>query len=566
MIEPFVAVVPRTGAPGAGLDEAAVARVAGALKLHGADPRPVRTRDVTIYGNGGSTAPGGVVVVGGDPAHHPAIARGPRDWARDHDDPFAVAVIGDSEATLFCDARGSCRLFFGASERFIVVSDCAFAAAAAVGARPALAAVALLLTFDYPTDERGTLFEGVYRVPPGHFVTVDRGSTEQRATRWWSPTNAAADRRGGRVEIVEAALVGAVQRAVSTAAGRVGVLISGGLDSTLVAALAVEALGPQRVVTANLAFPGLECDEAAYAEAVARHLGCTLLATDPRRDPWIRPIEIPARDAVHLYNPTTLMLRPALEQLAEAGCDVVLTGLSSDALQVRLRAADVRASLTSANWLNAVRAARTGTVRSTVSTLRAALRPTLASGRFLDAPRWVGRAAAPLLAAPRRLPWPVRPQEVLAEACLDLSQERTAFEQTDLLARSVGVTLRHPFASRTVAEAFFALEPSVRRGLGVAPSKPLTRAMSARRLPPVIAKRKSFTHFGSFVDAVIRDGGPDIIRLLESGQLRRLGWLDIDRLVSAVQTGEQRMQILGTLAAELFLRASRAPYERRHEA
>jgi uncharacterized protein len=62
--------------------------------------------------------------------------------------------------------------------------------------------------------------------------------------------------------------------------GRLGVAFSGGVDSSVLLALAVRALAPDRVVAILGVSPSLAADERSAAHAVARHIGVPVVEVD----------------------------------------------------------------------------------------------------------------------------------------------------------------------------------------------------------------------------------------------------------------------------------------------
>jgi uncharacterized protein len=62
--------------------------------------------------------------------------------------------------------------------------------------------------------------------------------------------------------------------------GRLGVAFSGGVDSSVLVALAVRALGPDRVVAILGVSPSLAADERSAAHGVARHIGVPVIEVD----------------------------------------------------------------------------------------------------------------------------------------------------------------------------------------------------------------------------------------------------------------------------------------------
>ncbi|MHC4549328.1 MAG: asparagine synthase (glutamine-hydrolyzing) [Planctomycetota bacterium] len=112
-----------------------------------------------------------------------------------------------------------------------------------------------------------TLLEGVHKLPPGHLLVVDDdGGT--RLVRYYEP-GFQEEERPDREERLAATLRESVRlRLISDVP--VGVTLSGGVDSSLVAALAAERTELQ---TFTVSFEGEdEVDEAVYARPIAAHL------------------------------------------------------------------------------------------------------------------------------------------------------------------------------------------------------------------------------------------------------------------------------------------------------
>lgn len=133
------------------------------------------------------------------------------------------------------------------------------------GARPSAPAIARWLSFHCAYGEE-TFFEGVRRVPPGGIVTLPDGRVHRAASPSLAPAppNPSLD-----AELLRKVLERAVRDA--TPSEPFGVSLSGGLDSTLVAALAP---GARVAFHGHVAEEG--CDESAYARAAADALGLPL--------------------------------------------------------------------------------------------------------------------------------------------------------------------------------------------------------------------------------------------------------------------------------------------------
>jgi len=120
-----------------------------------------------------------------------------------------------------------------------------------------------------------TILRGVEKLPPATVLVVEPDGTEH-ATRWWDLTFAprpdVAD--GDWEDLLLGALRTAVERRL-VADVPVGVLLSGGLDSSLIVALLADA-GCERLGTFSIGFDaagGERGDEFAFSDLVARTYG-----------------------------------------------------------------------------------------------------------------------------------------------------------------------------------------------------------------------------------------------------------------------------------------------------
>lgn len=115
------------------------------------------------------------------------------------------------------------------------------------------------------------IVEGVSKLPPAHAARYVIDSGEYRQWRWWSlPALEAtgAERVDELLDEAEALMHDSVRLRLRSDVP-VGVLLSGGLDSSLVVASAAHA--STRVKTFTIGFPGSHLDETDYASIVARH-------------------------------------------------------------------------------------------------------------------------------------------------------------------------------------------------------------------------------------------------------------------------------------------------------
>jgi asparagine synthase (glutamine-hydrolysing) len=129
------------------------------------------------------------------------------------------------------------------------------------------------LTYGYVWGDR-CMLRGIRKLPPAHAMTYRLGSGEARVWRYWQLPQAVAS--AGRAEELadelEQLLADSVRRQL-VADVPVSILLSGGLDSSLITALAARC-STKPVRTFNVSFPGhSEFDEAPQARLVAGHFG-----------------------------------------------------------------------------------------------------------------------------------------------------------------------------------------------------------------------------------------------------------------------------------------------------
>jgi asparagine synthase (glutamine-hydrolysing) len=131
-------------------------------------------------------------------------------------------------------------------------------------------AIGQFLEFGYAFEDERTILNGVRKLPPGHFLCV-RANEKPALERYFRPE--VASRRNVKLSDVENELHDAlanvtVQHLIADVP--VGLLLSGGLDSSLIAALAARHT---KVRTFTMAFAHSDLDERAEAHSVARYIG-----------------------------------------------------------------------------------------------------------------------------------------------------------------------------------------------------------------------------------------------------------------------------------------------------
>lgn len=130
------------------------------------------------------------------------------------------------------------------------------------------------LTYRYVPGP-GTVWRHISKLPPGHRLSMPASTGAPCVSRWWSiPPPTAADRGDDR-EMTQAFgdLFSDAVKLRMVADVPVGIMLSGGIDSSAVAAVAVESHGRSLKTFAVSFADSPATDERAHARSVATHLG-----------------------------------------------------------------------------------------------------------------------------------------------------------------------------------------------------------------------------------------------------------------------------------------------------
>lgn len=350
-------------------------------------------------------------------------------------------------------------------------------------------ALADWLQLGYTAGER-TMARGIRRLPPGHVLTATAGGAH--VERWYDLVERVHTHgpAGGMAEVVEA-LDAAVLESVR---GRLvsdvplGCFLSGGVDSALVAAAAVEAGGRPLALTARFEPP---FDETPVARRTAQSLGLEhrvapcgadeMLDLMPR---WVQVAGDPLADPS--LAPSWLISGAARRELTVVlsgdGGDELLSGYPRLRFMPRLerfwavpgaRALLARGPLPAARWASKLRAAA------------GAATPWHAYQCLQGV--WPGRQAARLLDRPELpLPWPGEILRRIREDppwrryrlldCLTFLPERM-LAKVDRASMAHGLEVRVPLLDHRIAELLLGVSPRL------ASDKGLFRRILGKRLP-----------------------------------------------------------------------------------
>ena len=201
---------------------------------------------------------------------------------------FAFALYDTTARRLFLarDRAGEKPLFYHyANGRFAFASELkALMADPAFARKLDLDSFEFYLAYGWVPGER-CILQGVRKLPAAHALTLDLEKDALRVWRYWQlpPQSASAPAEAEELTLELEHLLGAAVRRQLVADVPVGILLSGGLDSSLVTALAAR-VSSKPVRTYTISFPGHGAyDEGPYARMVAQHFGTehTELAAEP---------------------------------------------------------------------------------------------------------------------------------------------------------------------------------------------------------------------------------------------------------------------------------------------
>lgn len=256
---------------------------------------------------------------------------------------FAIWDKRQSSLLLVRDRLGIKPVYYFVGDDFLAFSSeiKGLLAINAISPRLNLQALHDYLTFRY-TVAPETMIRNVYKLPPGHLLLAQSGRV--RVRQYWDIDYSK------KLAMSEAEYVSEFHRRLASSTAShlmsevpLGVLLSGGIDSTIVTSLVCEARG-SGVKTFSVAFAdgGQSFDERSYAHLAARHYGTEHHDIVITHEDFVRALP----DCVwHMDEP---MADPAsiplyyVSQLARRHVTVILSGEGSDELFAGYGGVDLR--------------------------------------------------------------------------------------------------------------------------------------------------------------------------------------------------------------------------------
>jgi len=250
---------------------------------------------------------------------------------------FALVIFDERNHQLICarDQLGDRTLFFSSNQSRLVIASEPWAVAGADGLKPEIndKAVAHYFAFRAPEDGQ-TMFNGIFELLPAHVMLV--GDSRERKWRYWHPDPTKKIRYNTDEEYAThfLSLLEESVRCRMRSTTPVGILMSGGLDSTSVASLAARILKPGRLTTISYVFDELpDCDEREYINAVKERWNINSIQI-PCDDLW--PYKDwknwPHNSNQPEGNPYRALKERAYRRACDEGIQVLLTGGFGDHL------------------------------------------------------------------------------------------------------------------------------------------------------------------------------------------------------------------------------------------
>jgi len=478
---------------------------------------------------------------------------------------FAIAAWNASsrELWLFRDAMGLRPLYLRVTDLEVV---CASDVRALLLDAPAEVNEALVGEYLCRgiVSNRETLYRGIERLPLAHAAAVS--SSSLRTWQYWTPaldTTLAARTPVQRMEQF-AAIFADVVGAQRSGADEVALLLSGGLDSSSVAAALTAAGARWHAYTLGQA--NADDDETPIAQAVARHFGSPHTRVDAGPfDASLVTNEITATLELPVV-PNGLAAHRLRAQAAADGHRIAFSGLGSDEWfgGSFLRYADLARrgrllALAREAWADrrlegpTLMHLRIAAWALCPPRLQHAIRAAL--GRT-PVPPWVGRALARRTDLADRL----NARDIPTPAFATLSQ-RAIFEDNtsgdyasmvemqERAAARAGIEERFPFHDRRLIEFSLSL-PDSDRWSGGRPKAIVRRAM-AGRLPDAVIARTASPNANPVADEALRVIGGR--RFFDSLETSALGWVDAVEARRLWNRHERRVAHGGRAGREVWL-------------
>jgi asparagine synthase (glutamine-hydrolysing) len=419
---------------------------------------------------------------------------------------FALVILDEArnEVICACDPLGDRVLFYAFFNTQLVIASEPWAVAGANQTKPELneSAVAHYFALRVPQDGQ-TFFNNIYELLPAHIMEV--GANDYRLWRYWQPDPHKKIRYKTDEEYAEhfRSLLEESIHCRMRSPLKVGVLMSGGLDSTPVASLAARMIAPQILTTLSYVFDELpECDERQYIDAV--------------KDRWkINSIQFTGDDSWTFkdwsnwpHNPNQpdrnfyrLLLENTYQRAKEEGVGVLLTGYMGDHLysassdwiadmvvdgQFMKAVKELIFQIKNMGWKETI---KTGHLRRIARRMIDAIRPgALRLPRGKNVPAWINPDYASFFSSRQNM----NPVFERNGSLLALATSNDVSSAASYTSRH-GVELRNPYRDRRLVEFILAIPAYQLYSHGLL--KYILRTAMLDILPEIVRTRVAKTTF-----------------------------------------------------------------------
>ncbi len=408
-----------------------------------------------------------------------------------------------------------------------------------------------------------TIHAGIRKLPPGHLLRWSPDGVEIR--QWWRPAFT-GERRLATDEAVEEVMpvLRAAVRSCMVADVPVGCFLSGGIDSSVIAALMAEARGEDKIASFTMTFAEAAYDERVAARAVSDHVGTLhteLPASAGLVDGLARMI---AAFGEPFGNPTALLIGD-LSAKARSHVTVALVGDGGD--EVFAGYPRYQGGLLAAKWRRIPAVLRRGLIEPAVALLPEStsgrhvwrrIREFVASAGLADAEMyaaWVEYFSPAERQALLGGPPPPRPVADIFRAT-GRADPLDAMQETDLLSFLPGnlmaygdamsmmhaLELRLPLLDHRLIETVARLSAGCRFAAG---KKTLLKAAARRLLPAAIVDRPKLGFNPPMGLWLKGDLAPLVAECLTPARMAALGleWTAVERLLAEHRAGRRDLSL-----------------------
>ncbi|MGH9439056.1 MAG: asparagine synthase (glutamine-hydrolyzing), partial [Terriglobia bacterium] len=243
---------------------------------------------------------------------------------------WAFIILDKQSGECFCarDRFGVKPLYYHlTAERVVVASETsAIRASGLYDATPDMSTISRFLFLDELDTTNDTFYSGVQALPPATYMKIAPDGVAQQTCYWQLPSE-----RSSEVDLEEIRniFLDSVRLRLRSDVP-VGVLLSGGLDSTSIICAAAREIGGGRTLRAY-SYMSEEFDERPYIKATIEQTGATLnrLEVDDG-DLWTKLLSMLQYHDAPVHTPSALIGYALSRLVRDDGVKVVLNGQGSD--------------------------------------------------------------------------------------------------------------------------------------------------------------------------------------------------------------------------------------------